>query len=111
MVAICGNDVDISIQCSQPIAGRCTGDPRPCGCQIQCGPANANEQPNCTYNCNQTDPICGGQACIAPSSLPNCCYDNPSWCTTAKNCNATREPYADWISILCFLIIFIYFFL
>lgn len=110
MVATCDSDVEISIQCAQPPAGMCSNEPRPCGCQIQCGPANANEEPDCTWNCNQADPICGGQPCLAPSSLPNCCYDNPSYCTTAKNCNPTVERVPDWFYIVALVLFFIVFF-
>jgi hypothetical protein len=107
MVATCGNNLNISVQCQNDIPGICTGNLNPCGCQIECAQVNLNEPPNCTWNCNQTDPICGGQPCLPPSPTPNCCYDNPSWCTTPKNCNPTKDPFPSWLIVLVLFIIFL----
>lgn len=106
MVATCET---IEVKCNNNnIPGQCTGTLIPCGCDIVCEQPNVNIPPVCNWSCNQTDPLCGNQPCLPPAEPPNCCYDNPSWCTTAKNCNPTSDPFPAW---LIFLVIFLAFLL
>lgn len=108
MVVQCEN---VETKCKNSIPGQCSHNSSPCGCQIECQAPNPSQPPQCTWNCDQTDPVCAGNPCLPPSPTPDCCYDNPSWCTTAKNCNATSDPFPAWLIVLilffAFLLIFV----